>query len=486
MKYHGNYCGPYWSAGVSQASVVSDVLAVDDFDQTCKEHDAHYALGHDLSDADREFYAVNIGKGFKRSVAAVAVKVQQVIRDVTRNKISNNFNKQTITKNSIMPNQKQSKQNKTNTKRVSAVPSRAPTPTMLAAKRQTSTQLSTVPAAYGYTLRMEKPVISRNSKSTTITGADFATQVFLSTTTSTYEPAASVIINPAFFQSSMLGSLARTFEKFRVRKAVLHYIPQVSTSTNGQLIFCSSTDIKQPYIDGSSSTFLSRALSQSNAIATPVWKETMMDIPHSDEWFHVDCMVDLDLSDAIEQEVQVYCIGTTTGIGGILMLHYTFEFSDPLYTYHSSSIPNIYGNGQLGTFADNSGVNATTDALVLTNGGYTYMSYGTIFRLIFIQAKSTLPTGVGTWALLAKIGTEGASTTSAVVLNTDTISMVTGTVLYATYSSSGFHLYAGLDTARTGDLGGALYYQTATTVVGSYYFIISAVNIGHTWRVTTQ
>lgn len=37
--YHGNYCGPNYSAGKFQTSVAnSDVPAVDAFDETCKRH----------------------------------------------------------------------------------------------------------------------------------------------------------------------------------------------------------------------------------------------------------------------------------------------------------------------------------------------------------------------------------------------------------------------------------------------------------------
>lgn len=39
MKY-GNYCGPYWSNGRIQRSVVGDLLPVDEFDETCRDHDA--------------------------------------------------------------------------------------------------------------------------------------------------------------------------------------------------------------------------------------------------------------------------------------------------------------------------------------------------------------------------------------------------------------------------------------------------------------
>lgn len=82
FRYHGNYVGPGWSAGKYQRSVRrSRVPAIDEFDQTAKEHDAAYATpGADLKVADYKFYRSNIGQGLKRSAAAVAVGLQGTLR----------------------------------------------------------------------------------------------------------------------------------------------------------------------------------------------------------------------------------------------------------------------------------------------------------------------------------------------------------------------------------------------------------------------
>jgi len=81
FRYHGNYVGPGWSAGRYQPSVAnSRVPAVDEFDASAKQHDRAYALKHNLKEADYRFYKQNIGKGWKRSAAALAVGVQGFLR----------------------------------------------------------------------------------------------------------------------------------------------------------------------------------------------------------------------------------------------------------------------------------------------------------------------------------------------------------------------------------------------------------------------
>ena len=60
----------------------STVPPIDEFDRTAMVHDRAYARGRNLKDADYAFYKANIGKGFKRSLAALAVGGQGVLRQV--------------------------------------------------------------------------------------------------------------------------------------------------------------------------------------------------------------------------------------------------------------------------------------------------------------------------------------------------------------------------------------------------------------------
>lgn len=86
-KFHGRYVGPGWSAGKYQDSVISSVKPTDEFDKTAKQHDAaYYAVKHlgwhpnSLKRADEIFYKQNIGRGVKRTVAAIGVGFQGAMR----------------------------------------------------------------------------------------------------------------------------------------------------------------------------------------------------------------------------------------------------------------------------------------------------------------------------------------------------------------------------------------------------------------------
>ncbi len=446
--------------------MVSDVPAIDEFDETCKVHDASYALHHDLHEADLKFISSNMGHSAKRSIAAGAVATNMIVREA-RSKIQSIFSNQMTKPNPVSK------------------------PALRAGAKQkaqssASTTATSVPAAVGFTLRMTPPQVVRSGNKATIVGADFASSVVVSNT-STYAPAASVLLNPAYFQNAMLGSLARAYEKFRFVKATIHYIPAVPTSTQGQLVMCSTRTVKEPFLDGGASSFLSRALSQGNAVASPLWKETYLEVDCGPEWSVVDTLIDSDIDDSIQEEVQCYATCDSATTAGILMMHYTIEFKDPLYTYHPTMIPVPQGNGFFATLQDNSAVNATTDAIVLANASPPFTGgNGSIYRLIFRQAASTLPTGPATWAGYANVQTIVGATTTTTAATSTAISMAPGTTLYGKIGSGGLAVYVSYEHALVGGTGGLLTYQTATTAVGTLHCIAALVRLNDVNIITVQ
>lgn len=81
MRYHGNYCGPNWSAGKVQPSVDGQLAPIDEFDQTCQVHDRAYARGQQLRNADLQFARENLGTlNPKRWLAGTLVGLQGLLR----------------------------------------------------------------------------------------------------------------------------------------------------------------------------------------------------------------------------------------------------------------------------------------------------------------------------------------------------------------------------------------------------------------------
>nr|WRQ65719.1 structural protein [Tolivirales sp.] len=471
IRYHGNYCGPGWSDGKRQSSVIGSTPPTDEFDATCMAHDATYAVTDSadlLTNADLLFASQNIPSlDAKRVLAGVAVGTQGLLRGL----------------DSIITNQ-------ISTIKMTKKLRGSPTPKQTIPNKpkltKPGTSLTTVPAAYGFSLKMTPPKIRRNGNTSHIVGSDYAGSIAAVNTIS-YQPAASVFLNPAYFQNAMLGSQARAYEKFRFTRATIHYIPSVPTSTQGQLVMCSTRTVKEPFFNGASTTFLSKALSQGNAIATPLWKEAMLDVPCSNEWSIVDALIDSDLDDSIQEEIQCYCTSDFTGTAGILMLHYEIEFKDPLYTYHPTLIPVPVGNGSIVTLKDNAAAKGVNDSVALNDPtGFVLGANSSVYRLIFRQEASTLPTGPTSWAGVAKVETLTGSTSTATTIGNTNIALSTGSVLYGVVNGTNLHLYTSYDTAANANLAGQLLYQTVVTAKGTWHFHIHLVRMADSERISSQ
>lgn len=96
IKYHGNYCGPGWSAGKYQNSVIDkSVKPVDKLDALCMKHDAAYAKAQQFEDrgkskyanvlrnrADKEFSDGSHNLGIKASLASGLISAQRIGRSL--------------------------------------------------------------------------------------------------------------------------------------------------------------------------------------------------------------------------------------------------------------------------------------------------------------------------------------------------------------------------------------------------------------------
>jgi len=470
MYYHGNYCGPGWSNGEYQSSVLGDKPAIDDFDVTCRLHDAAYALGMDLNEADDVFVRSNQFKGAKRSVAAAAVALQRQLRAF--DSFNNPPNSRTI-----MPNKNTPKKGNL---RGANMPSK---PNGNSTQPNRITQ-SNIPAASGYQLGQFKPITRRNGNTITVSGREFGCTVNV-VNNSAFGASGMCPLTPALFQSAVLGAHAKCHEKYRFRSIIARYIPAVPTSAQGQVMMLSSKNMNMPFINSATSSFLARGLTQSNAILTPIWQAATTEITCDNTWRNVDFISETDFDDNIMEEIQVYGWSDTTLIAGSLLIDYVVEFMDPVYQPHSSSIPDSLGPCTFVQCVDDSAVNAISDAIVLNQTTLTGYNNGTVFRMVFRQTNSSFPTGATSWASVSKVTVASALTSTTVGVTASAITLAEGTTLFGLVRDTSLVLYSSLPNAKTGATG-QLVYATATTATGYWNFMAHIVSIGASLIGTTQ
>lgn len=460
MKYHGNWCGPNWSDGKVQSSTRGFAPAIDEFDETCRQHDFALADNPRDSIADHKFIKANINTGNpKRQTAALLV--------AARNMVEPAHNKNNMT----------SKQAKNPT---------------IARVRQQSTpaamQLTrtSVPVSYGSQFRSKSPVVSRSVNGARIHGTDFLNTVE-GQGVSSFGLGKAAVLSPAYMASTVLGNLARSFERYKFNKLRIHYVPKVATSVTGQIILCSQKSVSEPGLQPESGTFLNRAMSQGNAVFSTLWSPCSIDIDCPAEWKLVDPAITADPDDSIWEELQVYTQISVAAQVGYLLMEYDISFKEPIYQPHSTQIPISTGPGLRITLAD--GASTANDDWILTEPagalGLASVANGTIYRGVFDIQGSVAATGA-TFSNLLLFTTTYRTNTTTLASSSTNAPMIGGMTLYFVVVGTTLYAYMTLEAALSGSGTGQLFARTTVTVAGSYQFDACLIRHGPGISSTVQ
>lgn len=470
MFHYGNWCGPGWSNGQKRASVRGTAPAVDEFDETCRQHDFAYADSSDLRSADLLFARSNIGKGFTRTMAAMAVGIQGLTRSIDK------FDPQNIQKMTKIINDKTMKpagSKKGNLRGSNPPPARSPT------LKAGISQLM-APASIGTTIRATKPVLTRGADTSRMTGRDFLGTVE-GEGVATFGLGKSALLSPAYFASTFLGNIARSYEQYRWNKLVVHYVPKVPTSVTGQIVLCSQRSASEPGLQPESGTFLQRAMSQGNAVFSPLWVATQIEIDCDGEFKLIDPGTTVDIDDCIHEELQVYTQVNSSQQVGYLFVEYDVTFKEPIYQPHSTLFPIPSGPGVRTIVQASTAANAVTDSLLMNEVASVINIAGTangsIFRGVFDLQGSTAPTGT-TFANAFNVITVGRGLLGVQNLSTTAFPLIGGTTLYFVVQGTVLDVYTSLDAATDGNGSGQLVWRTLSTTAGALKFDMAQVRFG--------
>lgn len=485
MRIHGNYCGPNWSNGRHQPSVVGDLPPIDEFDETCMVHDAQYALGNDLAAADSSFAWSNFGRGFLPTVAAMAVGAQGALRAIDKHRpkfVKEEEEKMTPrlrgtprkTVNGMSP--------KTNKNQKSTQ----------SANKQLGLEVvrSFAPTSIGSSIRAVPPRVQRTVDSARIVGRDFIGTVE-GQGVSTFGLGKSALLSPAYFYSTQLGNLARAFERYRWNRLRIHYVPKVATTAVGQIILCSSRSVSEPNLQPESGTFLPRAMSQGNAVFSSLWTPAYIDIDVSPDFKLVDPTSSSDLDDTIHEELQVYTQISSTAQVGYLFAEYDCSFQEPIYTPHSTAIPIYTGPGTRATLALSSAGAISSDAVLLVDSAassvFTSATIGTVYRAVIDIQGSTAPTGT-TLANAWKVNHFSHQTTTAFQTSATALPIVGGLTVYLSVFTAGtnVNVYTSMEAAVSGSAAGQVFINTGGSTVGAFACDLALVRVGEASLPTVQ
>lgn len=305
---------------------------------------------------------------------------------------------------------------------------------------------------------------------------------------STFGVGKSALLAPAYFNSGVLGQLARAYQLYRWRSIIVHYIPKVATSLSGQVIMCTSDNISEPFMKPEATDILSRALVAGNGVMAPLWCPAKMKAQITGQLQYVDPSVNADINQNIDCELQVYTQTSSSQQVGYLWIEYEIELLKPMLQPHLSTIPFSSGPGLRYTLVDSAAVNAVGAPVYLTDAAGSTISgqpNGTIYRAVLdIQASAS---GAGTtlsncWHIVTLSRTGTSAFTSA----TTPYTLVGGSTLYLAVAGTVLTVHASIESAISGLASGEFVQRTATTAAGTFVFDLQLVRQGNSNLPTVQ
>lgn len=308
-KYHGNWCGPGWSDGQWQNSVKGFAPAIDEFDETCRQHDFALSGGNSDYAADDTFVRSNLGKGTKRTVAALAVRARMLTTNYKNNKNINNKNSafQKSTSDMVKNLRGQAPKSKNQPKQRNGNDSTRAAPVAIATKRTSSA-----------------PKIKTTAGGIVVSHRSFLAPVtnFLPFT------ANQTACNPGLSSSfPWLAKLARRFEQYRFTKLRYEFRSVVASSTSGVVMM--SFDYDAADLAPATKAQQSQTVPSSE---TNVWMNNDLSVKTDSSWRYIRAG---NLPQNLD--IKTYDIGNmwlsssygNNSVGGELYVEYTVELRKP-------------------------------------------------------------------------------------------------------------------------------------------------------------
>lgn len=431
------FCGPYWSDGQWQSSVVGSLDPENDLDAVCRDHDYYYATDGDLLAADMEFVRRASTMGPLGVAMAVPVGIQAVTR--AADKAIRNFanTKPTMTKTKTQKARLRGAQ-QTNSQGGSG---RLTTP-----KRNDSVRAA--PVAYATKRTGAKPkMTTRPDGTVTVSHRSFLAPILNTINFETVQ----VACNPGLVGSfPWLSGLAARYEQYRFLRLRYEYRSVVASATNGVVMMSFDYDAA----DDAPSSKAVQAQTVPNSEAN-VWMNNELQVPVDGAWRFVRQSTLASNLDVKTYDMGNLWLSTIYGdgnVGGELYVEFTVELKKPSAGFTPS------GRFQCETTAFTAPIN-------LTNATIT----GVGFPLERLSNLTMRVVSGGEWLLVAK--TFGTGLTGAIPAPTFSPQAVANGSVIATVGSptvgTGQTCVLWRIRANTGDI---LTFTTAgsgTTITGT-------------------
>jgi len=398
IAYHGNNCGPGWSAGKWQTSTLeAKGTAVDEFDLTCEKHDLQYARGEDLAEADIQFALENL-KVFdpKRNLAGLIVGLQGLGRKTFENFLGM-AKKKTSVKQVAELAKKMIKKGRRARKRNAVMSSTEiqAMPVVPSIGGSSGPSVSFAPAAVSRRVAMSKPSYKYRNGRVVISHSEF-----IDTVISNGDGGFHITryqINPGLASTfNWLSNVAGQYDRYRWIRLTFYYVPAASSTEKGRLSMAYSKDPTQAFPATGSQMFQIVPNEETN-----LWSPAELTSFGSKEMFvrtfgtnqlaQSTFVTDLKTTDDGTLFVATNLADTSTTVGEIYC-YYEVELYNPVYDQFSDrgQIANSGTNIRANVFANTASLSVANQLIVPSTSSNTF-----IFNLPGTYWISSTITGTG-------------------------------------------------------------------------------------------
>jgi hypothetical protein len=442
FRYHGNYCGPGWSAGKYQNSVVSNVPPSDEFDATCKRHDEAYAKQDDLRKADLAFALSNIGKGLSRTVAGTVVGLQGLTRAGAPASLQ-------MTKKKL---------------RGSAEKATKKTP-------KNNARVINPPVANSTILTGFKSVVRPAKDGIRVQGKDLYLSLLAPYNSANFVLAGVSPLNPIWWSAgSSMSQYVAYYEKFKINSMNFEFRTDAPTNQYGTVAMWIDESLRTGTYDKTSGTFLSKVLSTPGSVVGPIWQSIILRYTPTDKSFrYLNGLSTCPVEQCDYGDFFIVNSGTTLS-NGYVVVNYDITFAHPQYTGFGALLPCRAQNFNYyqGSLAANAVVG---NAFKL--GGAPNQNTGDVTKLYFDLNSTTFPAGT-TAANLIQVSYLDANNN----VYSNGITMKDGMILFALWTGSSWLIYPTYEAACSSSRDRVFTYRTASTGTGLLSFWVQTVYAG--------
>lgn len=191
-------------------------------------------------------------------------------------------------------------------------------------------EIDVAPISIGNTLRSSKPMTSLVRDGVSVTGRDFLQAIGGIGVGGNWCLSGGIPLTPAALVASALRGYFSSYQEYRFRRVIVHFITSSPTSTSGDVLVLHHDNRAGPKVNHNSNNFLSYAMSTTSAILGPQWANHSMVVDVGDRWLSTDIFNAEDVQHQSDGEILVYSRNTINGQNpdspGFIVMDYAVEF----------------------------------------------------------------------------------------------------------------------------------------------------------------